>query len=178
MSSARLVIGYGNPLRADDGLGWVVAQRLRAVLDGDDCGGGVVVLAEHQLTPELAEPIARAQLVIFVDARAGDRPGRIDARLVTPDRDHAPAFSHDVDPSALVQMARHLYGGCPSAIVISVDGADFGYGAQLSPIVEAAIPEVMRRIHGILAGGGTRALGILCGGFPRPHDSRGLSCTS
>jgi hydrogenase maturation protease len=159
MHSARLVIGYGNPLRSDDGLGWTVARHLRRDLNGDAQFGDVVVLAEHQLTPELAEPISRAGLVIFVDARAGDRPGRVDCRAVTPNGTGLLALSHDVDPPSLAQMARLLYGACPTAIVISVDGEDFGYGTALSSTVRAAVPHVVRGIRDFLANGATAMSG-------------------
>ena len=150
MHSARLVVGYGNPLRADDGLGWVVAQRLSASLDGDGLFGDVVVLAEHQLTPELAEPISRARLVLFVDAREGDQPGRVGCQVLAPTGDGSLAFSHDVDPSSLIQMARLLYGARPTAVVVSVDGDQFGYGTALSTVVQAAIPGVIQRIRELL----------------------------
>ena len=150
MHSARLVIGYGNPLRADDGLGWVVAQRLRSDLAGDRFEGDVVVLAEHQLTPELAEPISRARLVVFVDARERGHPGRIDCRTVSPTGGESLTFSHDVDPQSLVQMARLLYGACPTAVVVAVVGEAFGYGTALSPVVQAAIPGVIQRIRELL----------------------------
>jgi hydrogenase maturation protease len=150
MHSARLVIGYGNPLRSDDGLGRVVAQRLRTELGGDRRYGDVVVLAEHQLTPELAEPISRARLVVFVDAREGDRPGRMECRVVAPGGDGSLAFSHAVDPPSLVQMARLVYGACPTAVVVSVVGAEFGYGTALSPVVQAAMPGVIQRIRELL----------------------------
>jgi hydrogenase maturation protease len=166
MHSARLVIGYGNTLRADDGLGWVVAQRLRRDLAGDRCLGDVVVLSEHQLTPELAEPISRASLVIFVDAREGGEPGHIDATVIASQGRRPLAFSHDVDPPSLAQMARLLYGHCPTAVVISVDGADFGYGAALSPAVEAAVPEVIRIIRAVLADD-TAALSATVDAAPR-----------
>jgi hydrogenase maturation protease len=153
MHSARLVVGYGNPLRSDDGLGWTVARILRRDLERDASFGDVVVLAEHQLTPELAEPISRAGLVIFVDAREGGQPGRIATQALGTD-DGAPlAFSHDVDPPSLVRMARLLYGACPTAAVISVVGDDFGYGTTLSPVVEAAVREVVQVIRDMLAHG-------------------------
>jgi hydrogenase maturation protease len=153
MHSARLVIGYGNPLRADDGLGRVVARRLRCDLDGDAQFADVVVLAEHQLTPELAEPISRARLVIFVDAREGGHPGHVDWHEVAPAGDGSLAFSHDVDPPSLIQMARVLYGTCPTAMVVSVVGERFGYGTALSPVVQAAVPGVVRRVRDLLADG-------------------------
>src|SRR5215472_4005839 len=66
-----LIIGYGNPLRADDGVGWRMACRLGELVRDEP----FEVLAVHQLTPELAEPISRAELVIFVDASHNGLPG-------------------------------------------------------------------------------------------------------
>ena len=172
MHSVRLVIGYGNPLRADDGLGWTVARRLQCDLDGDPQFGDVVVLAEHQLTPELAEPISRARLVIFVDARAGDQPGRIERRGIASTVDGSLAFSHHVDPPSLVQMARLLYGHCPTAVVVSVDGDDFGYGTTLSPAIQAAIPEVVRGIRTMLVEGVAEG-GATVPTVPRPRSVGG-----
>jgi Ni,Fe-hydrogenase maturation factor len=54
-----------------------------------------------------------------------------------------------------VQMARLLYGARPTAVAISVDGEDFGYGTTLSAPVQAAVPEVVQRIRDILAEGQT-----------------------
>jgi hypothetical protein len=48
-----LIVGYGNPLRGDDGLGWRAAERLRTVIQD----AGVEILALHQLTPELMETL-------------------------------------------------------------------------------------------------------------------------
>src|SRR2546421_12899232 len=85
-----LVIGYGNPLRTDDGVGWQVAQQLATDLADD-----VDVIGTHQLTPELAEPISRAGLVVFVDAGVGGEPGHVGCRLIAPAGDGTMAFSHD-----------------------------------------------------------------------------------
>ena len=61
-----LVIGYGNTLRADDGLGPAVAERLGSEWADEDVG----VLSCQLLTPELAEPVSRAEIVVFIDAAA------------------------------------------------------------------------------------------------------------
>jgi len=144
------VIGYGNPLRADDGAGWHVAQQLATDLPND-----VDVISTHQLTPELAEPISRAGLVVFVDADVGGEPGHVDCRLVTPAGDGTVTFSHDIDPPALLELTCLMYGSCPAGVVISIAGRDFGYGIGLSPAVQAAIPVAVRRVQVLLADGVT-----------------------
>jgi hydrogenase maturation protease len=145
-----LVVGYGNPLRQDDGLGWHVAEQLGAV---PDAGRQVIVC--HQLTPELAEPISRADRVVFVDARRGRVAGRVACRVVASAVTGA-ALSHHLMPGALLALAHALYGACPPAWVVTVDGAMFGHGPDLSPAVAAAIPTVLRHVDARLHASGPR----------------------
>ena len=58
-----LVVGYGNELRCDDGVGPKVAAALQEMKLP-----GVRTITCHQLTPELAEPVSQARRVVFVDA--------------------------------------------------------------------------------------------------------------
>ena len=78
MRSRLLVIGYGNELRGDDGVGPRVA---RAVSDWRL--PGVTALAVHQLAPELAEPLSLSDAAVFVDAAVvgGDR---VEVREIAP----------------------------------------------------------------------------------------------
>ena len=48
-----LVVGYGNSLRGDDGIGWHAAR----LLTDDPRLTGARVLTHHQLAPELAEAL-------------------------------------------------------------------------------------------------------------------------
>ena len=73
-----LVVGYGNPLRGDDGVGWRVAERLAA----DQRLDGAAVLQRHQLTPELALDISAVSLVVFIDASRDLPPGSVDVGRV------------------------------------------------------------------------------------------------
>jgi hydrogenase maturation protease len=57
-----LVIGIGNPLRRDDGAGWWLARRAEPWLPAAQ------LRTVHQLTPELAEDLAAAARVLFIDA--------------------------------------------------------------------------------------------------------------
>jgi hydrogenase maturation protease len=127
-----LVIGYGNPLRGDDGLGWRAAELLQARLPEAE------VITCQQMTPELAEPISRAARVAFVDAAAEGPPGLIRRRPVEPDASVPTVFTHHVNPGLLLSLSERLYGHRPGAVLFSVAGEAFDYGQALSPPVEAA----------------------------------------
>ena len=62
-----LVIGYGSDLRGDDGLGRRAALAVAALEMA-----GATVMSVHQLTPELAEPLAGVDGAIFLDAHPAD----------------------------------------------------------------------------------------------------------
>jgi hydrogenase maturation protease len=66
-----LVIGFGNPLRGDDGAGWRAAELIAADLRAR----GVTVVGRHQLTLELAEDVSEADIVMLVDASCENSPG-------------------------------------------------------------------------------------------------------
>jgi hydrogenase maturation protease len=139
-----LIIGWGNPLRGDDGLGWRAAERLSELLRGHEA----VVRVSHQLMPEFAEEMSRSDLVIFIDAACDNRSsGEIGFERVEPRRSPAAAFSHQMDPPALLGMAETLYGRCPEAFFFTVAGRSFGYGEELSPEVQSALPALLERIQ-------------------------------
>jgi hydrogenase maturation protease len=135
-----LIIGYGNPLRADDGLGWQAADRLAAGLKD----APVEALAVHQLTPELGESIRDAGLVIFIDAAHEGQPGTWTCAPVQPDMTPCPSLAHHLTPGRLLAYAQALFDASPPALVISVTGASFGYGEKPSRRVEAVLPGALR----------------------------------
>ncbi len=133
MNSELLIIGYGNRLRGDDGVGYEAAQRL----DG---------IALPQLTPELMEPISQVERVIFIDARAGGKPGSIDETPLAPSPDPRP-FTHSATPETLLAGARALYGRCPSATLITISGSDFEVGHPMSRPVKEALEVLLLRFR-------------------------------
>jgi hydrogenase maturation protease len=137
-----LIIGYGNPLRGDDGLGWHAAERLAAVLPETEAE----IMTCRQLTPELAEPISRADLVIFIDAEQTGPAGKLSCRRITPGTSPSGALSHHLTPAMLLAWARGLYGTCPEAIVFSVSGQSFDCEEGLSPHVSSALPRLIERV--------------------------------
>jgi hydrogenase maturation protease len=125
-----LIIGYGNPLRGDDAFGYRAAERIPGAI------------AVHQLTPELMDPISRADRVIFLDAAAEGTPGEIRRRPVQPSPD-ASNFTHHATPETLLAGARALYGRAPEALLITVTAATFDLSETLSPEVAAALERLL-----------------------------------
>lgn len=130
-----LILGIGNPLRGDDGLGWVVAEQLAQA--GDlDCEVQMV----HQLMPELAEHMAAATLVVMIDATCEGEPGEMRIRPLSSNGQQPGAVgTHHTTPEELVGLTSAVYGHCPPVIVITMTGADFSMSEQLSPVVERKI---------------------------------------
>lgn len=138
-----LVIGYGNPLRSDDGFGWHAGRRLGRELAGHD----VEVITCHQLTPELAERLSQSQCAVFIDADAQGNPGDIHCRAVRPQVAASSTFTHLCTPSGLLASAERLYGHSPQAVVITVSAQSFALGESLSPVVSAALPKVVDQVR-------------------------------
>lgn len=139
---AVLILGFGNPLRSDDGAGWRVAEMLQKRYG--ECRD-VRILTVHQLTPELAEAIAEAGLVFFIDAAIDcGEPGRWVCEPVDPIPATRGALGHHLTPATLLACAQALFVGCrPIARLISIAAASFEYGESLSPAVEAVLPEIV-----------------------------------
>jgi hydrogenase maturation protease len=139
-----LIIGYGNPLKSDDGLGWHAAQELSRELTPP----GVKVIRAHQLTPELAEEASRAELVLFIDAREGAPPGdiRCEALHLEDAPSVASVHSHDLRPATILQLARELYGFSPRAFLLTVTGEHFEDGDSLSEPVRSALPQLIAQV--------------------------------
>src|SRR5262245_43323372 len=121
-----LIIGYGNPLRCDDGLGWHVAEKLRELLPSED----IEIRTWKQLTPDLAEAASRASMVFFIDAQHGGQPGDISCLPVAAQYSQI-SSTHDLSPTTLLGFSQTLYGTSPPAFLVSVSGEKFEHGEQL-----------------------------------------------
>lgn len=142
MQAELLVIGYGNTLRSDDGVGPKVAEAVAAL-----CLPGVRTVACDLLTPELAEPVAHAGSVIFVDA-ALDPPRQVQWRPLQPS-DSCQLMAHAASPQKLLALARDVFGRAPTAWWLTIPIENTRIGEELSPLarrgLDAAINEVRQR---------------------------------
>jgi hydrogenase maturation protease len=147
MTGGVVVVGYGNALRGDDGLGWHAADRLA----NDPRLTGVEVLARHQLMPELALDISAAALVVLVDASHGLPPGTFTVTQVERASDAATSWSHHLSPPSVVALAHELYGRAADVFLVSCGAESFEMGDRLSPAVEAALPQVVDAVLELIA---------------------------
>ena len=138
-----LVIGYGNTLRSDDGVGVWVADRIAALhLPGVD------VKTCHQLFPELAADILPYDTVIMVDASADGEPMSVRKSFLLPA--HLPSSNHIISPEMLHQLACEMYGAAVDMHVFTVRGESFEFGSILSPGVEEQATKAVDLITALL----------------------------
>ena len=126
-----LVLGVGNPLRGDDGVGIELVRRLRNHF-------GDALACQELLAPDvvLAQRIAAFDHLVIIDALAeeADAPYRLlDLAPAPASRPVGGLISHCFDWPAILALAEALYGRCPKARVLGISAAFFGLCETLSP---------------------------------------------
>jgi hydrogenase maturation protease len=142
MKTDLLVIGYGNTLRSDDGVGPRVAEAVDALYLP-----GVRTLICQQLSPEHAEPVSQARAVIFVDA-AVDSPDQVQFRRLEPN-ESLQLMAHAADPRTMLALARDVFGHVPEAWWLTIPAKKLDFGETFSPEAEAGFHEALRRIQSL-----------------------------
>lgn len=135
-----LILACGNTLRSDDGLGPYLADWAADRLGHRP---GARVLCRQQWTPELAEDIAGAESVLFVDSSAESAPGVIQLVAVAPAESRAGIASHHLSAAQLLSLCGELYASRPArALLLTVGMGSTELGSTFSNAVQAALPEV------------------------------------
>ena len=137
-----LVIGYGNELRSDDGVG----PKVAAAVDKLHLPG-VRTLICPQLSPEHAEPVSQARIVVFVDA-AVDAPREVQFRKLEP-AGSSQLIAHAADPRTMLALARDVYGRCPEAWWLTIPAVKLGFSEELSPEAHRGLEEAVEKIKAL-----------------------------
>jgi hydrogenase maturation protease len=135
-----LVIGYGNTLRSDDGVGPKVADAVAALNLP-----GVKALACALLAPESADPIAKAEKVVFVDA-AVDAPREVQLRPLSAAMS-SQIMAHAADPATMLALARDVFGRAPQAWLLTIPAENMGIGEELSPLARRGFSQAIKLIR-------------------------------
>jgi hydrogenase maturation protease len=145
----RLVIGIGNPLRGDDGVGALLAEQA-AVLTAAEPDGPVAVRSVQQLTPELAEELSQLEAVLFIDAWPAPAGAVPQLQRLSPAG--TSSDSHHLEPAALLAVSQALYGRAPAAQLLLVPAHAFEHGMALSAELRAALPQARALLRQWLSG--------------------------
>lgn len=134
-----VVIGMGNPLRRDDGVGVSVARQLEALVQP-----GVEVRTHRGGGLGLMDIWQGATTVVVIDAVSSGVPAgtvsRFDASIrPLPQHLGTTCSTHDFGLNEAVELARAVDRLPDRFVVIGVEGADFSPGNGFSPAVDGAV---------------------------------------
>ncbi|MGA2590957.1 MAG: hydrogenase maturation protease [Bryobacteraceae bacterium] len=142
-----IIVGIGNPVLSDDGVGLEIARRLAGRLAGRD---DVDVVQMYGGGLRLMEALAGYQQAIVIDAIVtGGPPGTIHGSnpgtLWTGRHIHS---THDANLPMALDLGRAAGLSLPAEIRIwAVEAADVETVREgLSPMVEEAVPAVVERV--------------------------------
>ncbi|NPV09567.1 MAG: hydrogenase maturation protease [Anaerolineae bacterium] len=151
MDSLRaLVLGVGNLLLGDEGVGVHVVARLAPILEGVP---GVTVLDGGTLGLELLGPIEEADHLVVVDClRSGLPRGTVtilqgeDATAWATER----VTAHDLGLPSVFSLAQLRGWQASRVALVGVEPASLDPGVELSPEVEAGADEAARQVLALL----------------------------
>jgi hydrogenase maturation protease len=133
-----LILACGNTLRSDDGVGpWLADWAAQHFSNQPE----IRVISRQQWTPDLAEDIAQAASVLFIDCSAESAPGSIHIQEVHPASGAQAPATHHQGASQLLALAHELYNSLPcSAILLTVGAGSTELSEAFSDPVTAALP--------------------------------------
>lgn len=141
------LVGVGNPLRRDDGVGpWIVGAVREAA-----AGTGLALVDAQDVPENFVPTIARggARNVVFVDAAAADgAPGTV---VFGPLADFAEAEGFSTHKLALSLSGKFLEAAGKKAYLLGIVPGDIDFGEGFTPEVERAAASVRDAILGALA---------------------------
>ena len=169
-----LVLGVGNVLFTDEGIGVRAASELEREYDFSE---NVTVMDGGTLGTKLMGPIMDADIMIVMDAVLGDgSPGDI-YRLTGEDLRKGLAFRNSLHQTDLVDtlIFCEVAGNRPEAVIIGMEPQDHEtMGTELTPVVAGRLPELKKIVlEEIRKLGGTATRRAV----PRPENSPILSST-
>ncbi len=140
-----LVIGIGNPLRCDDGVGPYVADCIEA-----KGFNNTKVWITQQLQVEDLEPMLKFKKIILVDASV-EGP-RVDFREVEKVKGQALSSSHHLSAETFVNLANSIYHKDLHIDLCSIKGESFEVGDKISSTVIERAQEAVKLICRSLKG--------------------------
>lgn len=154
-----LVVGLGNPILSDDGIGWRVAAQVRELLQGGDKPVGMAVdikeLAVGGLS--LAETLIGYRRVIIIDAimTVNGVPGTVyQLKLADLPDTLNMASAHDTNLTTAMRTLRRYGAKLPAEDAFDIVAVEaqvvLEFSEQCTPEVEASVPEATALVMRLL----------------------------
>ena len=156
-----IIIGLGNPILGDDGVGWKVAEELRKKLpspiQGEGSGMGVMIETASLGGLSLMERLEGYQRAILVDSMetGGNPVGSVRvfplSELPNPSDSHS-ASAHDTSLLTALETGRKMGLDLPEKItVVAIEAKTVhDFSEELSPAVEEAVPGAVQTVLDLL----------------------------
>jgi hydrogenase maturation protease len=154
---STLVLGLGNPILGDDGVGWQVVEECAERITTHPQLATVVPCIEFDSHSggglSLAERLVGYNRVILIDAMSGgvELPGNVACfrleELTNPGSVHT-SSAHDTSLVTALELTRRLGVPVPeNVIVVAVQAENlYEFSEELSPAVQTAVPEAVERV--------------------------------
>jgi hydrogenase maturation protease len=146
---SNLVLGLGNPILGDDGVGWRIADEVERRLGGLT---GVEVERSSSGGLSLMERMVGYRRVVIADAiRSGGAAGDVLTfsleDLADPGAGHTTS-AHDATLQTALELGRAAGADLPRTIeVVAVEAPEaFTFSEALTPAVSAAVPRAADRV--------------------------------
>jgi hydrogenase maturation protease len=142
------IVGFGNSQRRDDGIGpYIVAQLKSALRIYNKIG----FLSVRHPEPSIVESLHGADEILFVDATIKELNHGWQLNRIQAEPEALPFTTHHFTPPVILGMIKMIYGHCPPAWVLTVEGFDFGFGQGLTSRAKkrarSAISAIVRRVE-------------------------------
>lgn len=147
-----LIIGCGNTLRGDDGLGSHVIKGLQDMQGPFGADAHICIMAVPQLDIILAPKISEADAIIFVDARIDESEEFVRIERIEPTS--GPLIlqhtSHAITMPVLLRITLDWYGAAPVCYAVMPKGYDFSIGEFISERARIAAAQAGNKIREIV----------------------------
>ncbi|HET9933905.1 MAG TPA: hypothetical protein VFQ35_24545, partial [Polyangiaceae bacterium] len=110
----------------------------------------VELCVTHELTPELSELVARAELAVFVDARHDRLDEGVLSEALKP-ATTSPLSGHYSNPRSLLALSQALYGRYAPAWLVTLPAHDTGLGEGISECARRTVPAALRRVDELIS---------------------------
>jgi hydrogenase maturation protease len=154
-----LIIGLGNPILGDDGVGWVVAEQIKTILADRPSSEAHAPSIEVDCASlgglSLMERLTGAERVILIDSiftgtKAVGTVSQFSLEEIPDLTAGHSASAHDTSLRTALNLGRSMHIDLPedgNVIIVAIEAeAVYDFSQELSPAVAAAVPIAVKAV--------------------------------